>query len=194
MKTPIERVGSSESARWRRPRIAETFASVRVSAPCYRFAECVGFLAIVKSELKLRKIQRQVFLADTVIAAHDSAFEQQPERFNRIGVKYSNPRVLVNCGILSFPCGKGIRRLFTSIALQWRLCWHRLLNLAQLRTRQARSGLNRSAFFLTDGKPEASSSLAPPHAFIKSACEIPDWRRTRDNSATSRSVFGSVMV
>ncbi len=72
--------------RWRRSQIAETFASVRVSAPCYRFAEYVGFLTVVKSELKFREIQRQIFLAHTVIATHDSAFEQRPERFNRIGV------------------------------------------------------------------------------------------------------------
>jgi hypothetical protein len=78
-----------EQARWRRSQIAETFASVRVSAPCYRFAEYVGFLAIVKSELKFREIQRQIFLAHAVIAAHDATFEERPERFNRIGVNDS---------------------------------------------------------------------------------------------------------
>jgi hypothetical protein len=30
--------------------------------------------------------------------------------------------------------------------------------------------------------------------FGKSLSEIPDWRRTRDNKGTSRSVFGSVTV
>ena len=75
-----------EQARWRRSQIAETFASVRVSAPSYRAREYVGILAVVKSELKLRKVQRQILFAYAVIAAHDSAFEQRPERFNRIGV------------------------------------------------------------------------------------------------------------
>src|ERR1700674_5107767 len=74
------------SVRWRRSQIAETFASVRVSAPSYRAPEYVGILAVVKSELKLREIQRQIFFAHTVIAAHDSALEQRPKRFNRIGM------------------------------------------------------------------------------------------------------------
>src|ERR1700687_4206547 len=75
-----------EQARWRRSQIAETFASVRVSAPCYRFAEYVGLFAIVKSELKLVQIQRQIFLAHFVVTPHHSALEQRPERFNRIGM------------------------------------------------------------------------------------------------------------
>jgi len=64
----------------------EAPASQCASASCYRLAENVGFLPVVKSELKLREIQRQIFLAHTVIAAHDSALEQRPERFNRIGM------------------------------------------------------------------------------------------------------------
>ena len=57
---------ASALAHWRRSQIAETFASVRVSAPSYRFAEYVGFAPIVKSELKFREIQRQIFLAHIV--------------------------------------------------------------------------------------------------------------------------------
>src|ERR1700728_822625 len=75
-----------EWARWRRPQIAETFASVRVSAPCYRFAEYVGFLTVVKSELKFRQIQRQIFLADVVVGADDSSLKQRPEGINVLGV------------------------------------------------------------------------------------------------------------
>jgi hypothetical protein len=47
---------------WRRSHIAETFASVRVSAPSYRFAKNIGFVPIVEPELKLVQIQRQKFL------------------------------------------------------------------------------------------------------------------------------------
>ena len=75
-----------EQARWRRSQIAETFASVRVSAPCYCFAENIGFLAIVESKLKLVQVQRQIFLAHLVIAAHDAAFKQRPKRLNRISM------------------------------------------------------------------------------------------------------------
>ena len=75
-----------EYARWRRSQIAERFASNCLSAPCYRFTEYVGFLAIVKAELKLRKVQRQILLANAVIAAHDSTLEQRPERFDGISM------------------------------------------------------------------------------------------------------------
>ena len=65
---------------------AEAAPSVATSASCYDQIEDVGILSIVKPELKLIQIQRQIGLADIVIAAHDSALEQRPERFNRIGV------------------------------------------------------------------------------------------------------------
>ena len=71
--------------RWRRSQIAETFASVRVSAPCYRFAEDIRLLAIVETELKLSQIQRQVLRADIVVGADDSALEQRPKRINATG-------------------------------------------------------------------------------------------------------------
>jgi len=41
---------------------------------------------IVISELKLRDVQRQIFAADLVIAAHDPAFEDAPEAFDGLGV------------------------------------------------------------------------------------------------------------
>src|ERR1035437_5149250 len=83
METPIE------PARWRRSQIAETFASVRVSASCYRPAEYVRLVAIVEAETALREIQRQIFLADVVVGADDSALEQRPERFHRVCVDES---------------------------------------------------------------------------------------------------------
>ena len=76
----------TESARWRRSQIAETFASVRVSAPSYRFAEYVGFVPVVEPELKLVQVQRQIFLADVMVRSDDAALEQRPERFNRVRV------------------------------------------------------------------------------------------------------------
>ncbi len=70
---------ATASARWRRPLIAETFASVRVSAPSYRFAENVGFVPIVKSKLKLIQIQRQIFLADAMVCSDHATLEQRRE-------------------------------------------------------------------------------------------------------------------
>ena len=78
MKIPID------AARWRRSQIAETFASVRVSAPCYSFAEDVFGLAIVIAELELRQIQRQIFLANVVIGADDPALQQRPKIFDAV--------------------------------------------------------------------------------------------------------------
>jgi len=75
-----------EQARWRRSQIAETFASVRVSAPCYCLAEYVGFFPIVEPELKLRQIQRQIFLADVVMGADNYSLQQRPERINVLSV------------------------------------------------------------------------------------------------------------
>lgn len=50
---------STESARWRRARIAERFANVCLSASSYRLAEDVWFVAIVGSERELRQVKRQ---------------------------------------------------------------------------------------------------------------------------------------
>lgn len=49
-------------------------------------SENVGVEAVVVSELKLRDVQRQIFLADFVEAADDAALEDAPEAFNRVGV------------------------------------------------------------------------------------------------------------
>jgi hypothetical protein len=69
---------------------AEAAPSVATSASCYDQIENVRILAIVKPELKLIQIQWQVGFADLVVAAHDAALDQRPERFNRIGVRCSN--------------------------------------------------------------------------------------------------------
>jgi hypothetical protein len=77
---------SIESARWRRSQIAETFASVRVSAPSYSLAEDVGFVAVVEPKLKLREVQRQILLTNMVIGTDDATLEQAPEVFKIVRV------------------------------------------------------------------------------------------------------------
>jgi hypothetical protein len=72
----------TERARWRRPQIAEIFASVSVSAPSYRFAENIGFVPVVESKLKLIQVQRQIFLADAMVCSDHATLEQRPERFD----------------------------------------------------------------------------------------------------------------
>jgi hypothetical protein len=79
-KTPIA------SARWRRSQIAETFASVRVSAPSYRFTENIGFISIVEPELKLVQIERQIFLADVMVGSDHATFQQRPKTFDALSV------------------------------------------------------------------------------------------------------------
>ena len=63
---------------------AEADASVPTSASCYHVEENIRILAIVEAILKFRQIQRQIFFADVVIGADDSALEQRPEPFNRL--------------------------------------------------------------------------------------------------------------
>ena len=74
MKAPTE-------ARWRRSQIAETFASVRVSAPCYRLPKYIVVLSIVEAERKLVQVQWQVFLADVMVCSHHATLQQRPEVF-----------------------------------------------------------------------------------------------------------------
>jgi len=80
MRTLVEWVRS------RRSQIAERFASNCPSASCCRFAENVGVLSVVKSELKLREVQRQILPADVVVRADDSAFRQCLESFDNVRV------------------------------------------------------------------------------------------------------------
>ena len=57
-----------------------------ISAPPQCCAENVLVLPIVVAELELGNVQRQVFGADLVVAAHDAALEQAPEAFDGVGV------------------------------------------------------------------------------------------------------------
>ncbi len=65
--------------RWCRSRIAETVASSHVSAPSYGAAKDVGVVPIVESKTELRKVERQILSADTVICADHAALEQAPK-------------------------------------------------------------------------------------------------------------------
>jgi hypothetical protein len=80
MATPIE------SARWRLWRFAEAPASPRASASCYSCAEDIGVVPIVVAELEFGDVQREILLADLVIAAHNAALDERPEAFNRVRV------------------------------------------------------------------------------------------------------------
>lgn len=49
-------------------------------------SENVRITAVIVAELKFCNVQRQIFAADFVIAAHDAALNQRPETLNRVGV------------------------------------------------------------------------------------------------------------
>ena len=72
---------------------AEASASSVVSASCYRLSEYVVVLAVVMPELKLVKIQGQIFLADVVVRPDDSPFEKAPEGFDIVRVSASSSNV-----------------------------------------------------------------------------------------------------
>jgi hypothetical protein len=79
----------AERARWRRSQIAETFASVRVSASSYRFTENVFFVSVVKPELKLVQVERQIFLAHVMVRSDHAAFQQRPKTLDALSVAIS---------------------------------------------------------------------------------------------------------
>jgi hypothetical protein len=83
-KTAIQ--AASTPVRWRLSSLAETVASDHVSAACCRGSKDIDVLAIVVPELKFRDVQRQIFAADLVIAAGNTALQDAPEVFNRVGV------------------------------------------------------------------------------------------------------------
>jgi hypothetical protein len=56
------------------------------SAPRYRGAEDVRIATIIIAPFKFGDIQRQIFTADFVKAAHDTSFQQRPKAINRLSV------------------------------------------------------------------------------------------------------------
>jgi hypothetical protein len=63
-----------------------SFGSFCVSATSYRRAENVWIVPIIISELKFGNVERQIFAADFVEAAHDAAFQERPKAVNSLGV------------------------------------------------------------------------------------------------------------
>jgi hypothetical protein len=80
--TPI----ASAQARWPRASLAETGASDRASAACYRSGEDIGIVPVVVAELELGDVQGHVLLADLMEGPDDAALEDRPEAFNGLSV------------------------------------------------------------------------------------------------------------
>jgi hypothetical protein len=60
--------------------------SLNRSTSSDRFRENVRVFPIIIPELKLRDVKREIFPAHLMEAAHDAAFEDAPEAFNRVCV------------------------------------------------------------------------------------------------------------
>src|SRR6185437_15800340 len=73
-----------------RPRSIEAMRSTNASASFNRRSENICVEPIVISELKLRYVQRQIFLAHFVETADDAPLKDAPEAFNRVGVNRAN--------------------------------------------------------------------------------------------------------
>ncbi len=63
-----------------------SFGSFCVSAPCYRGAEDVRVVPIIIAPCEFGHVQRQIFAADLVVAAHDAALQQRPKTVDRLGM------------------------------------------------------------------------------------------------------------
>lgn len=57
-----------------------------ISAQCYRSAEDVGIATVVIAPFKLSNVQRKIFSANLMVAAHDTAFQERPEAINGLGM------------------------------------------------------------------------------------------------------------
>jgi hypothetical protein len=66
--------------------LPENASAAASSASCYHRLEYIRILPVIVPELKLRQIQRQIFLAHLVIRANDAAFEQAPKRIQIRGM------------------------------------------------------------------------------------------------------------
>ncbi len=82
MRTPIE------SARWRALACSEASASCYASAASYGISKDVGVLTVVEAELKLRQVQRQVFLADVLFRYLDEQAFRYNERKTSDGMRF----------------------------------------------------------------------------------------------------------
>src|SRR5580658_6374603 len=80
-----------EQTRWRRLQSTEATASQHASASASRYclAENIGFATVIVAKLKFGQVERQIFLADVVVCADDSALEQGPEAFDVVGMHFA---------------------------------------------------------------------------------------------------------
>src|SRR5260370_5733005 len=107
-KTPIE------LARWRRLQSNEARASRCASASTsrYRLAKNIGFFAVVEAELKLREVERQIFFAHALVAAHDATLEERPEALDAVRVDDPSNNIRRCCGV---PLHAAIQTLFRRV-------------------------------------------------------------------------------
>jgi hypothetical protein len=66
-------------------RLSQSLLGTGLASVYYRTKD-VRIGAVIIAELKLRDVQRQIFFADFVKAAHDPAFQDRPKAFDRVGV------------------------------------------------------------------------------------------------------------
>jgi len=59
---------------------------VCVSAPCYRSAENIMVASVIVAPFEFSDIQRQIFAANFVEAAHNAALQERPETINRLSM------------------------------------------------------------------------------------------------------------
>src|ERR1700730_13683192 len=57
-----------------------------LSATCYSCTEDIRVVPVVIAPFEFGDIQRQIFAADLVEAAHDPAFQQRPKAIDRLGM------------------------------------------------------------------------------------------------------------
>ena len=66
------------------------YRSILCQHPLIASPKMSAFNAIVVPELELSDVQRQIFVADLVEAAHDAALDERPETFDRVRVDCAN--------------------------------------------------------------------------------------------------------
>ena len=65
---------------------SEFFGFSGASATTYRCSEDVRIIPVVIPKLKFRDVQRQIFAANFVEAAHDAALQERPEAIDRLSM------------------------------------------------------------------------------------------------------------
>jgi hypothetical protein len=63
---------------------------------------------MIEAELKLREIQRLIFLAHIVVTTHDPAFDQTPKRFDGVSM-HDAANVLIVAVLNDFMCARHLQ-------------------------------------------------------------------------------------